>query len=62
MNTATENNLKNLEERINEVIRLIDNLRQENSNLKAQISEIQQNNNQAVDKINFILDNISKML
>lgn len=62
MNQETENNLKHLEEKIEQVIKLIASLRQENEDLKERVSEMQSVNNQAVAKINFILDKISKML
>lgn len=62
MNSETENNLKHLEEKIEQVIGLLNTLKQENAELKSQISKSQSHNNQTVEKINFILDNISKLL
>jgi FtsZ-binding cell division protein ZapB len=62
MSIEVENNLKNLEEKINQAINFIDSLRQENVNLKTQLTEMQNRNSQIVEKINFILDNISKLL
>jgi FtsZ-binding cell division protein ZapB len=62
MSIEVENNLKKLEEKINQAINFIDSLRQENVNLKAQLTEMQNRNSQTVEKINFILDNISKLL
>lgn len=54
--------IKRLEEKIEQTVNLINNLRQENLNLKAKLSDMQAYNNQSIEKINLILDNISKML
>jgi phage shock protein A len=62
MNSETENNLKRLEEKVEQVINLLNTLKQENSELKTKIDKLQERNNQAVEKINFILDKISKLL
>lgn len=62
MNPETENNLKHLEQKIEQVINLINILKQENAMLKSQISALQDINSQTVAKINFILDNINKLL
>jgi FtsZ-binding cell division protein ZapB len=62
MNPETETNLKRLEEKIEQAIILLNDLKQENKELKNTINKLQDRNNQAVEKINFILDNISKLL
>jgi len=62
MNPETENNLKHLEQKIEQVINLINILKQENATLKSRISALQDLNSQTVAKINFILDNINKLL
>lgn len=62
MNQETESNLKHLEEKIEQAINLIARLRQENEDLKERLAEMQSVNNQAVTKIDFILDKIGKML
>jgi DNA repair exonuclease SbcCD ATPase subunit len=62
MNPELESNLKHLEEKLEQAINLISSLKQENSNLKAELTEKQSLYNQAVDRINFILDNINKLL
>ncbi len=62
MNPELESNLKHLEEKLEQAINLINNLKQENSNLHTELTEKQVLCNQAVDKINLILDNINKLL
>jgi FtsZ-binding cell division protein ZapB len=62
MNPELESNLKHLEEKLEQAINLISSLKQENSNLKAELTEKQSLYNQAVDRINLILDNINKLL
>jgi len=62
MNSETESNLKRLEEKVEQAINLLNTLKQENSELKTKINKLQERNNQTVEKINFILDNIGKLL
>jgi hypothetical protein len=62
LSPEVEMTIKRLEEKIEQTVSLINNLRQENLNLKAKLSDMQAYNNQSIEKINLILDNISKML
>ena len=62
LNDNIDNNIKYLEQKIDQVINLINSLKLENQQLKHELSELKDINNQAVEKINFILDNISKLL
>jgi FtsZ-binding cell division protein ZapB len=62
MNPELEANLKHIEEKLDQAIDLINNLKHENSNLKTELTERQALYNQAVERINLILDNINKLL
>lgn len=62
MNAETEKNIKYLDEKINQTIALIDKLRSENDRLLNLLKEMQERNNQAIEKINLILDKIAKIL
>ena len=62
MNPQLEANLKYLEEKLDKTIALINNLKVENDNLKSELTEKQALLNQAIERINLILDNINKML
>lgn len=62
MNNDIEKNFKYLEEKVNKTIDLIDSLRAENERLKNLLNDMKARNNQSIEKINLILDNISKML
>ncbi|MBS4015925.1 MAG: hypothetical protein KGZ86_05775 [Candidatus Latescibacteria bacterium] len=62
MDVKVETNLKYLEERIDKAINVINGLREENARLKYILKELQDRNNQSIEKINSLLDNISKLL
>jgi FtsZ-binding cell division protein ZapB len=62
LNSDIDAQIKYLEQKIDKTIDLINRLKQENQSLKEQVEELQRNNNHVVEKINFILDNISKLL
>jgi translation initiation factor 1 (eIF-1/SUI1) len=62
MDAKVEFNIKYLEERIDKAINMINGLREENARLKNILKELQDRNNQSIEKINLLLDNISKLL
>lgn len=62
LNSNIDANIKYLEQKIEQAINLINSLKQENKQLQDELVELKDVNNQAVEKINFILDSISKLL
>lgn len=62
MNPEIEQAFKLLEEKIDKLIATLNNLKQENANLQAELQELKSRNEKAIERINLLLDNISKLL
>ncbi|MEO0092059.1 MAG: hypothetical protein ABIK61_05075 [candidate division WOR-3 bacterium] len=62
MNPEIEQSFKLLEEKIDKLIATLNNLKQENANLQAELQELKSRNEKAIERINLLLDNISKLL
>lgn len=62
MNPKLEENLKLLEQKIEQVTELVDNLKQENNELKLKLTNLKKINSEIISKIDFMLDSINKLL
>ncbi len=62
MNEKVDANLRYLEDKIDKAINLINVLQEENRCLKNILESLKHRDNQLIEKINIMLDNLSKML
>ncbi|MCX7785608.1 MAG: hypothetical protein N2201_05200 [candidate division WOR-3 bacterium] len=62
MNPEIEQSFKLLEEKIDKLIATLNNLKQENDNLQAELQELKSRQEKAIERINLLLDNLSKLL
>ncbi|MCX7757826.1 MAG: hypothetical protein N2166_05915 [candidate division WOR-3 bacterium] len=61
-NSELEKNLAVLEKKIDEAVVLINNLREENQLLKDKLTKVQTKLTEVLQRINYLLDNLSKSL
>lgn len=62
MNPKLEENLKLLEQKIEQVTELVSSLKQENNELKLKLTNLKKINSEIISKIDFMLDSINKLL
>ncbi|MEO0076175.1 MAG: hypothetical protein ABIK19_00690 [candidate division WOR-3 bacterium] len=62
MNPKLEENLKLLEQKIEQVTEVVDRLKQENNELKLKLTNLKKINSEIISKIDFMLDSINKLL
>ncbi len=62
MNLEIEQCFKQLEEKIDKLINALNNLKQANTNLQAELQELKSRQEKAIERIKLLLDNISKLL
>ncbi|MEO0083451.1 MAG: hypothetical protein ABIK33_03595 [candidate division WOR-3 bacterium] len=62
MNPKLEENLKLLEQKIEQVTEVVERLKQENNELKLKLTNLKKINSEIISKIDFMLDSINKLL